>query len=50
VTCALLMAIAIMPLYSGVHESIESLVAFGTSYVGWFQNRSSSSILALHLP
>jgi hypothetical protein len=33
--CALIIAVVSVPLYESVHESIESLVAFGTSYDGW---------------
>jgi hypothetical protein len=33
--CALMIAVLGVPLYGSVHESIESLVAFGTSYDGW---------------
>jgi Zn-dependent protease with chaperone function len=33
--CALMIALVGMPLYRSVHESIESLVAFGTGYDGW---------------
>jgi Zn-dependent protease with chaperone function len=33
--CALTIAVVSVPLYESVHESIESLVAFGTSYDGW---------------
>ena len=33
--CALMIAVVGVPLYASVHESIESLVAFGTGYDGW---------------
>jgi hypothetical protein len=35
VACALMIAAVGAPLYGSVHESIESLVAFGTGYDGW---------------
>jgi BlaR1 peptidase M56 len=33
--CALTIAVVGVPLYGSVHDSIESLVAFGASYDGW---------------